>query len=161
MSKIISIRKAIKLSKKIRAQEKTIVLAGGCFDILHSGHIKFLKHSKKYGNYLFILLESDESVNKLKGDNKPINIQSDRAEVLAAVNFVDYVIPLSGIMKNDDYDKLIADLSPDVLAVTKGDSQLIHNKRQAKKINAKVVEVIAHIENKSSSNLAKLIGKYF
>lgn len=161
MNKIISIKKAVKISKKLHASDKTLVLSGGCFDILHIGHIKFLKNAKKYGNSLFILLESDESVKKLKGEKRPINSINDRAEILASINFVDYVIPLEGVMTDIDYDKLIFNLKPDVITVTKNNPEVIHAKRQAKKINAKVIEVIARIENKSSTNLAKLISKNF
>jgi len=161
MSKIISIKKAIKICKSVHANNKTIVIAGGCFDILHAGHIKFLKQAKKQGNILIILLESDESVKKLKGDNRPINQLLDRAEILAAVEFVDYIIPLEGILTNNDWDKLIFNLDPDIIAVTKKDPQIIHNKRQAEKINAKIVEVIARIDNKSSTKLAQLIEENF
>lgn len=161
MSKIISIKKAIKLCKSFHTNNKSIVVAGGCFDILHLGHIKFLKQAKKQGHILIILLESDESVQKLKGNNRPINQLLDRAEILAAIEFVDYVIPLEGILDNQGWDKLIYNLNPDIIAVTKKDPQIIHNKRQAEKINAKIVEVIARIDNKSSTKLAQLIADNF
>jgi rfaE bifunctional protein nucleotidyltransferase chain/domain len=161
MSKIISVKKAIKLSKNIHANKKNLAIAGGCFDILHMGHIKFLKNAKKQANYLFILLESDESVKKLKGEARPINSQADRAEILSAINFVDYVIPLERVLTNTEWDKLIINLNPDIITVTKDDPKIVHNKRQAKEINAKVIEVIARIENKSSTNLAKLIEQNF
>jgi cytidyltransferase-like protein len=125
------------------------------------GHIKFLKNAKKQANYLFILLESDESVKKLKGEARPINSQADRAEILSAINFVDYVIPLERVLTNTEWDKLIINLNPDIIAATKDDPKIAHNKRQAKEINAKVIEVIARIENKSSTNLAKLIEQNF
>ena len=161
MSKVITLKKAIKISKNLHSKKKTLVLTGGCFDILHIGHIKFLKNAKKQGNLLFVLLESDESVKKLKGKERPINAQPDRAEILSSVSFVDYVILLDGIKENAWYDKLILDLKPDIIAVTKGNLQVKHNKRQAKLVNAKVVEVIARLENKSSTNLAKLIAQNF
>ncbi len=161
MSKIISIKKAIKICKTAHSNNKTIVIAGGCFDILHLGHIKFLKQAKKQGNILIILLESDESVQKLKGKGRPINQQLDRAEILAAVEFVDHVVPLEGVLQNADWDKLIFNLNPNIIAVTKKDPQIIHNKRQAGKINAKIIEVIARINNQSSTKLAQLISENF
>lgn len=161
MNKIISLKKAIRISKKLHSDKKTLVISGGCFDILHLGHVKFLKNAKKQGNLLLILLESDESVKKLKGQERPINAQTERAEILAAISFVDYVILLNGIKSNDEYDKLIKDLNPDIIAVTKNDPNVIHNQRQAKQIGASVLEVIARIPNKSSTNLAKLIAENF
>lgn len=161
MNKIISLKKAIRISKKLHSDKKTFVISGGCFDILHLGHVKFLKNAKKQGNLLLILLESDESVKKLKGQERPINAQTERAEILAAISFVDYVILLNGIKSNDEYDKLIKDLNPDIIAVTKNDPNVIHNQRQAKQIGASVLEVIARIPNKSSTNLAKLIAENF
>ena len=161
MSKIITLKKAIKISKNLHSKKKTLVLCGGCFDILHVGHIKFLKHAKKQGNALFVLLESDESVKKLKGADRPINAQEDRAEILSSIGFVDYVILIERIKENIWYDKLILDLKPDIIAVTKGDTKKEHNIRQAKSVNAKVVEVIGRLKNKSSTNLAKLISQNF
>ena len=161
MSKVITLKKAIKISKNLHFKKKGLVLCGGCFDILHIGHIKFLKNAKKQGSSLFVLLESDESVKKIKGKERPINSQSDRAEILSAVSSVDYIILLEGIKDDSWYDKLILDLKPDVIAVTKGSLQIKHNKRQAKLVNAKVLEVISRIENKSSTNLAKLISQNF
>lgn len=161
MNKIISLKKAIKISKKLHLDKKILVISGGCFDILHLGHVKFLKNAKKQGNLLLILLESDESVEKLKGKERPINSQTERAEILAAINFVDYVLLLNGIKSNEEYDKLIKDLNPDIIAVTKNDPNVIHNQRQAKQIGASVLKVIARIPNKSSTNLAKLISKNF
>lgn len=160
MSKILSIDKAIKVSRKLRNERKTIVLAGGCFDILHVGHIKFLKNAKQYGT-LIILLESDDSVKKLKGETRPINPQEERAQILSSIQYVDYVVLLNGINSDKNYDKLIANLKPDIIAVTKGSEQLIHIKRQAKNINAKIYEVIAQIKDKSSTKLAILIGSKF
>ena len=66
MNKIVTLKKAVKISKKLKADKKTLIIGGGCFDILHLGHIKFLKNAKKQGKKLLILLESDESVRKLK-----------------------------------------------------------------------------------------------
>lgn len=161
MNKIVSLQKAIEISQNIKIQKKTIVLGGGCFDILHIGHIKFLEKAKKYGNYLFVLLESDATVKKLKGKERPINNQKDRAGILSAINFVDYVVLLGEIKNNEQYDKMVFDLKPNIIAVTKNDPKTIHNKRQAKMINAKVVSVINRLTNKSSSNLSKLIAKNF
>lgn len=161
MGNILNLQQAIEISQKIKSEKKSIVLAGGCFDILHIGHIKFLEKARKNGDYLFILLESDESVKKLKGDKRPINSQKDRSQILSALKFVDYVILLSGIKESKDYDSLVEKIHPDIIAVTKNDKALFHKQRQAKKINAKVVSVIERVEDKSTTRLAKLISQDF
>lgn len=161
MNKILNTYQAIRVSHKLHNQNKTVVLAGGCFDILHIGHIKFLEKAKKTGDYLFILLESDKTTRKLKGKKRPINTQGDRAQILAAISYVDYVVLLDNMNSNKDYDEVVYKLKPDVIATTKNDPQGIHNKRQAKKINAKVVYVINRIKNKSTTNLAKVISNNF
>src|SRR5476651_1704379 len=94
MNKVISVKNAQKITDKIKNENKTIVVCGGCFDILHVGHISFLQEAKKQGNYLFVLLENDKTVRRLKGSNRPIHHQEERAEVLAALSFVDYVVLL-------------------------------------------------------------------
>lgn len=160
-SKIIDVNKSQDLSKRLREEGKKIVVLGGCFDILHVGHIKFLENAKKQGDILFLLLESDATVKKLKGENRPINTQMDRAIILSALSFVDFVVTLPEIKNSSEYDALIEKLNPNIIAVTRNDPQAIHNLRQAKKINAKVVYVIDRIRNKSTSNLAKIIQKNF
>ncbi len=161
MGKILNLQKAKTTAQKINLQKKSIVLAGGCFDILHIGHIKFLELARKKGDYLFILLESDESVKKLKGEKRPINSQKDRAQILSALSFIDYIIPLNGIMESRDYDNLVENIRPKIIAVTKNDKALIHKQRQAKKVNAKVVCVIERLEDKSTTKFAKLISQDF
>lgn len=161
MSKIINVKSAEKISKKLREEKKTVVVSGGCFDILHIGHIKFLEKAKKEGDFLFILLEPDETVGKIKGDKRPINNQEDRARILSAISYVDFVVMLSEMKTNNDYDNLIKKISPDIIATTKNDPQAIHNKRQAKIINAKVAYVTNRIKNKSTTRLAEIIYKNF
>ena len=79
MNKIINVNDAIELAQKLNKENKKIVITGGCFDILHIGHIKLFDESKKKGDFLFVLLENDNSVRKLKGEGRPINPQIERA----------------------------------------------------------------------------------
>ncbi|HKC15051.1 MAG TPA: adenylyltransferase/cytidyltransferase family protein [Patescibacteria group bacterium] len=151
MGEIISTKTAIKISSKLKNKKK-IVLAGGCFDVLHIGHIKFLEEAKTYGNYLFLILESDYSVKKTKGKNRPVNIQKDRAELLSHLDMVDYVIPLPKIFSDKDYDNLIMRLKPDIIATTKGDKNEVHKKRQVNKLRAKLI-YIKKIKNRSTSRI--------
>ena len=91
-----------------------IVFTNGCFDVLHRGHVEYLKQSRKLGKRLIVGLNSDESVKRLKGLNRPINNEEDRKAVLLALRFVDEVI----IFDEDTPLRLIQVLRPDI--ITKG-----------------------------------------
>lgn len=159
MNRIINTKKAIKISKKIKQEGKKLVLAGGCFDILHFGHVKFLTAAKKRGDVLFILLENDKNVERFKGKGRPINSQEERAMVLSSLRPVDYVIILREMEKNSDYDKLVINLKPDIIATTKKSKQIIHNRRQAKLVDAKLALVINRISDRSTTRLANIISR--
>jgi D-beta-D-heptose 7-phosphate kinase/D-beta-D-heptose 1-phosphate adenosyltransferase len=92
----------------------TVVFTNGCFDILHRGHVEYLKESKKLGNYLIVAINSDSSVKRLKGKARPLNTQEDRAFVLKAIKYVDEVI----VFDEDTPYKLIKEIKPDI--ITKG-----------------------------------------
>lgn len=156
MSKILKVIEAIKIAKKLRKQNKSIVLAGGCFDILHIGHIKFLENSKKCGDVLFVFLESDKAVRRLKGYNRPINNQENRAIVLSALSSVDFVVMLTNLKKDCEYDKIITKIHPSIIATTPNDSNIIHKKRQAKLIDGKVMYVAKRISDQSTTKIASL-----
>src|SRR3989344_6058339 len=159
MNKIIKIDRVLRISKELRQQGKQIVLVGGCFDILHLGHIKFLESAKKLGDCLFVLLENDESVKKLKGKDRPINNQIERAQVLSALSIVDYVVLLPLMKTDKDYDKLITQIKPAFIATTENDPNIEHKIRQAKMLNAKMKIVTKRIKSKSTTKLARLISE--
>jgi len=161
MNKILNLEDAKKLAQKIKKENKILVITGGCFDILHIGHIELLNQSKKHGDFLFVLLESDKNVNKLKGKNRPINPQVERAQVLASLSVVDYIVLLNEMKNNQDYDNLILNLMPSIITTTKDDPKSIHNQRQAKLVGGKVLFVNKRIKNKSTSLLAKIISEKF
>ena len=156
MGRILNENQIGRITKELKNKGKKIVLTGGCFDLIHIGHIKLLQNSKQKGDVLIVLLESDKSVKKLKGDKRPINNQAERAEVLAAFNSVDYVIKLQKVASDQDYDKLISQTGPDVIAVAYGDPAIKHKKRQANTVGAKIAFVVKPIKHKSTSRLAKL-----
>lgn len=90
---------------------KKIVFTNGCFDILHVGHVKYLQIAKSFGDILIVGLNSDESVSRLKGPTRPVNIAEDRAYLLAALEAVDFVVPFS----EDTPLNLIKMIAPDIL----------------------------------------------
>jgi len=99
------------LSKELKARDKKIIFTNGCFDILHAGHVRYLETAKSYGDILILGLNSDRSVTALKGKNRPINVQLDRAYILAALEAVDYVVVFD---EDTPYD-LIKAIKPHVL----------------------------------------------
>jgi len=155
MNKIIKVNEAIQIAQKLKKQDKTIVLVGGFFDILHLGHIKFLESSKKQGDYLFVLLEDDDKARKIKGPKRPINLQKDRAKILSALEIVDYVVLLKNMTKDAQYDKIILQIAPDVIATTYGDPYIRHKRRQTKLVKGKVMFVTKRISNYSTTQLAE------
>lgn len=159
MKKILDPKEASTLISDLKNRGKKIVLAGGCFDILHSGHIKYLQNSKKQGDLLFVLLESDESIKRLKGKKRPINNQKDRSFILSSLKSVDFIVNLPLLKKDDDYDRLINLLKPDIIATTRGDTKRKDKERQAKLINARVIDVINFVPDKSTTNIEKLISE--
>lgn len=96
---------------ELKNKKKKIIFTNGCFDILHIGHIKYLEEAKSFGDILILGLNSDSSVKKLKGKNRPINSQNDRAHILASLHVVDYVV----IFDEDTPLELIKLIRPDVL----------------------------------------------
>lgn len=158
MRKILKINEAVKLAQILKKQNKTIVVAGGFFDILHLGHIKFLEKAKKYGDYLFLLLEDDVKERKEKGKDRPVNCQKARAGILSAFQSVDYIIMLKNMTNNELYDNIMIAIQPDVIATTYGDPYVGHKKRQAKLVQGKVVYVIKRINDYSTTKYMQLVN---
>lgn len=153
MKKIINVDQVPQLVEQLRDDAKTIVLAGGCFDILHQGHLEFLKAAKKQGDILIVALENDENVKRLKGQDRPINKQNIRASNLLKTGLVDYVVVLPTLKTATDYSNLIRVISPNIIAITKGDPKIRNKRRQAEIIGAKVKEVIERISSHSTTNI--------
>ena len=92
-------------------RNKKIIFTNGCFDIIHRGHVEYLSQAADYGDILIIGLNSDSSVSKIKGKNRPIQDEQSRAEVLAAMQFIDYIV----IFDQETPKQLIEYLQPNVL----------------------------------------------
>ena len=91
-SKIKSLQQLKKIVKLLKLQGKTVVLANGCFDLLHVGHIRYLEASKKLGDILVVAINSDRSIRVIKDPQRPIIGEKARAEIVAALAAVDYVV---------------------------------------------------------------------
>lgn len=138
-------------------KNKKIVLAGGCFDLLHYGHYCFLKQAKKLGEILVVALESDEFILKKK-NRKPLHDQNQRAEILAGNEFVDLIVKLPYFEKDTDYFDMVRSIKPKFIAVTAGDPQLDNKSQQALMVGGEVREVVPLINNLSTTNI--LNGTY-
>ncbi len=152
MKKILTYNNLLNTIKSIQSQG-AIVLVGGCFDIIHPGHIEFLKKAKKTGDILFVLLESDESISLWKGKERPINPQIKRAETLEKIPYVDYILLLPRLETDQEYYEMTNAIQPDIIAVTKGDPATFKKSEQAQLVNGKLVEVMERIPKHSTTSI--------
>jgi len=159
MGKIINLEQSKTLAQKLHQENKRLVVVGGCFDLLHVGHIAFLEEAKKQGDILIVLLESDETIAKNKGSKRPINTQENRAKILAALLVVDYVLALKPNMTDQDYDALVFAIKPAIIATTQGDTNRHYKEHQAQNIGAQVVDVVMPIHNQSTTRLIHLLDE--
>ncbi len=111
-SKICDLHSLTAIRRTLKRTGRRVVFTNGCFDILHSGHVTYLEQARKHGDCLIVGLNSDSSVRSIKGPDRPINNENDRARILAALGCVDYVVCFAG----DTPLELIKTLTPDVLA---------------------------------------------
>ncbi len=142
-SGVVSLDELIELLPK----DKKIVFTNGCFDILHAGHVKYLKEAKSFGDLLIVGLNSDESIKRLKGDSRPINTSDDRAAVLSALKAVDFVVEFG----DDTPYELIKAIKPDIL-VKGGDYE---GKEVVGSDIAKETRLVQFVDGKSTSNIIK------
>ncbi len=110
--KLLGIKSAVEVIKKLKRKKKKIVFTNGCFDILHAGHVRYLAKARSMGDFLVLGLNSDKSIKRLKGKNRPIVPEGERAEVLSALESVDLIVKFTG----DTPIKLIEAIGPDILA---------------------------------------------
>ena len=134
------------------SKQKNIVFTNGCFDILHSAHIKLLKYSKQQGDILVVGLNTDDSIKRLKGSDRPINNLSERATILSLFEFVDYII----IYDDDTPLNVLKILSPDILI--KGSDYNMENVI-GKEFSKKVL-FFDLINDKSTSKIIAKIKNY-
>jgi rfaE bifunctional protein nucleotidyltransferase chain/domain len=110
-SKIRTREEMLAERERLRRDGRIVVFTNGAFDLLHAGHVDYLAFARAQGDVLIVGLNTDASVRRYKGDRRPVNPQQDRAEVLAALQAVDYVV----IFDEDEPRALIEALVPDVL----------------------------------------------
>ena len=149
------LRKTAELLEELEILRKdhTIVFTNGCFDILHAGHVHLLREAKKFGDMLVVGVNTDHSVKLNKGDDRPIISQDDRAQVIADIEHVDYVI----LFDDKTPETLIRTLTPDVLVKGKDwATDKVVGKHLVESLGGRV-ERVELLQGMSSSNIIERI----
>ena len=144
-------------AKEWHEQSKTIVFTNGCFDLLHQGHIDLLNKAGTFGDILIVGLNSDKSVKKLKGENRPIKNEKERANILSALKYIDYIT----LFDETTPEKLIREIRPDILV--KGNDYKIDEVvgREIVEGYGARVELIPIVEGHSTTQtLEKILEKH-
>lgn len=134
MGAFFSIEECETLRRGWRQEGKTVVFTNGCFDLLHPGHVRLLENAREHGDVLLVAINSDRSVRTIKGPERPIQLQEQRAEVLAALEAVDAVT----VFDEDTPCSLLERLLPDVLVKGADWSHLIVGREIVEKAGGKV-----------------------
>lgn len=136
--KILSTDEMLAERERLRATGKRLVFTNGVFDLLHVGHVRYLRQARALGDALVVAINSDRSVRKLKGPDRPVFDEGERAEILAALRDVDYVVVFDDTSPRSTIKKLL----PDVL-VKGGDYQLdeIHGREEVEAAGGKVISL--------------------
>jgi D-beta-D-heptose 7-phosphate kinase/D-beta-D-heptose 1-phosphate adenosyltransferase len=155
--KIKTTNELVEILDKLRRKNKKIVFTNGCFDILHVGHMKLLNKAKEFGDVLILGLNSDESIQIIKGPDRPINSEYERIEVLSNISPIDYIV----LFNESTPKKLISIIKPDI-HVKGGDYNPddINNMPEAEivKTYGGIVKIVPRYKNMSTSNLLNKIG---
>jgi D-beta-D-heptose 7-phosphate kinase/D-beta-D-heptose 1-phosphate adenosyltransferase len=140
---------------QLRTAGKRLVFTNGVFDLLHVGHVRYLAHARELGDALVVAINSDRTVRELKGPDRPVFDQDERAEILAALRDVDYVVIFDDISPRS----LIARLVPDVL-VKGGDYQVdeIHGREEVEAAGGKVIP-LPFVPGASTTSLLERMKK--
>jgi len=153
LRKIVSLAELLTIREWLKVQGKTVVLTNGHFDVLHVGHVDCLQRARALGDVLIVGLNSDASTRLLKGEKRPIVPQEERAQLLAALQCVDYVT----IFEERTAERLLAALKPEVYA--KGGDWAIEDLPEAEVI-AKYglrVEILPHVPSRSTTDVIETI----
>ncbi len=150
-SKIKDFDEVERIAQRLRAEGRRVVFTNGCFDILHRGHASYLQKAKALGDVLIVGLNDDDSIRRLKGEDRPINPLEDRAFLLAALESVDFVVPFS---EDTPYD-LVKRVEPDILV--KGADY--KDKEVVGSDIAKEVVLIEFVQGRSTTSIIQKIAK--
>jgi len=152
LGKIIPLNELGLIAERCRVEGKTIVLTNGCFDLLHVGHVRYLAQARQFGDVLIVGVNDDRSVRQLKGPARPLVPADERAEILAALAAVDYVVVFSGLTA----DVLVEAVRPDVY-VKGGDwtPETLPETPTVVRVGGRV-EIIPYLPGRSTRTLIEL-----
>ncbi len=155
IDKILTPEEMLGERERLRAAGARLVFTNGVFDLLHIGHVRYLAQARALGDALLVAINSDRTVRELKGSDRPVFDQAERAEILAALRYVDYVVVFDDISPRT----LIAKLLPDVL-VKGGDYQLdeIHGREEVEAAGGKVIS-LPFVQGASTTTLIEKMKK--
>ena len=151
IEKILSPEQMLRERQRLRAAGRRLVFTNGGFDLLHVGHVRYLEQARPLGDALLVAINSDRTVRELKGPDRPVFNEAERAEILAALRFVDYVTVFDNISPRS----LITELLLDVL-VKGGDYELdqIHGREEVEAAGGKVI-ALPFVEGASTTDIIK------
>lgn len=155
MGNIVTQKDIINIVREGQKEGKTYAATNGCFDILHVGHVRYLQKTKSLADFSIVMLNSDKSVKLIKGESRPINNERDRAEILTALNCVDYVV----LFEEKSPAELLEKIKPDIY--TKGADYTLETlpERGIVERNGIKVEFIEFVQGKSTTNIINKINK--
>ena len=152
---ILSLEKLVELVADERGRGSVIVLANGCFDLIHVGHIRYLAGAKALGDYLIVGINSDEQARKLKGERRPFIPEADRAEIIASLRFVDAVT----IFNEPTVERLIEAIRPDYHAKgTDYTTETVPERDKVRKYGGRVAIVGDPKDHSSTELIQKVVG---
>jgi D-glycero-beta-D-manno-heptose 1-phosphate adenylyltransferase len=156
LSKIKSMEEAMSWRESMRKKGLKVVITNGCFDILHRGHATYLMRAQKQGDLLLLAINSDDSVKVVKGPNRPVNKENDRAFIMACLPFVDAVV----VFNTPDCVELLSQLKPDIY-VKGGDYSIDtinqDERRLLERIGCKI-KILSHFQGYSTTSTIEKIN---
>jgi D-beta-D-heptose 7-phosphate kinase/D-beta-D-heptose 1-phosphate adenosyltransferase len=150
---VLSLEELLRVREALRAEGRRLVFTNGCFDILHVGHVRYLAEARRLGDALLVAINSNASVRALKGANRPVMNEAERAEILAALSSVDFVT----VFDDESPRTLIAEVLPDVL-VKGGDyrPEEIHGREEVERAGGRVLS-LPFVEGASTTGIIERI----
>ena len=154
--KILSVEALAKWREGLRRKDQRLVVTNGCFDVLHAGHVTYLEAARSQGDALLVGVNSDAAVRELKGPNRPVNSENDRAIVVAALQSVDAVF----IFRERDAVKFLQTVQPEIY-VKGGDytiDTINQDERRLIESSGGKIVLLAHVPGKSTTALLQKLG---
>jgi rfaE bifunctional protein nucleotidyltransferase chain/domain len=153
----VTLDEAAALAERLRAEGKRIVLANGCFDLLHVGHVRYLAAARRLGDVLFVGINSDPTVARLKGPGRPLMPAAERAEMLLALRHVDHVV----VFDDERADRLIERIRPDVHAKgTDYTQDAVPEAATVRKVGGRVAVVGDPKDHSTHDLIARIVGRF-